>query len=123
MVGPVENGDCRSVALVVPRTAYSHSASVIRRYRLPVFFASQLMNCWVSFHDTLMIGRLPRPQLLSLGLCVQPASATHASHCAKVTSYLPTAKGCAKVTLRCGPSSRLRPRSPGCDPMRNSPAG
>ena len=70
-----------------------------------------------------MTGRLPRPQSLSPGLCVQPAPATHASHCAKVTSYLPAAKGCAKVTLRCGPSSGLRPRSLGGDPIMNSPAG
>src|SRR5262249_4387936 len=70
-----------------------------------------------------MTGRLPRPQSLSPGLCVQPAAATHASHWAKVTSYLPAAKGCAKVTLRCGPSSGLRPRSLGGDPIMNSPAG
>src|SRR5215831_15637313 len=70
-----------------------------------------------------MTGRLPRPQSLSPGLCVQPAAATHASHCAKVTSYLPAANGCAKVTLRCGPSSGLRPRSLGGDPIMNSPAG
>ena len=90
---------------------------------MPVFLASQPTNCWASFHDTLMTGRLPRPQILSPGLCVQPASATHASHCAKVTSYLPAAKGWAKVTLRCGPSSWLRPRSLGGDPIMNSPAG
>src|SRR5215831_15808285 len=70
-----------------------------------------------------MTGRLPRPQSLSPGLCVQPAAATHASHCAKVTSYLPAANGRAKVTLRCGPSSGLRPRSLGGDPIMNSPAG
>src|SRR5689334_19714668 len=70
-----------------------------------------------------MTGRLPRPQSLSPGLCVQPAAAMHASHCAKVTSYLPTANGCAKLTLRCGPSSGLRPRSLAGDPMMNSPAG
>src|SRR5262245_5994282 len=70
-----------------------------------------------------MTGRLPRPQSLSLGLCVQPAAATHPSHCVKVTSYLPAANGRAKVTLRCGPSSGLRPRSLGGDPIMNSPAG
>src|SRR5262249_12936850 len=70
-----------------------------------------------------MTGRLPRPQSLSPGFCVQPAAATHHSHCAKLASYLPAANGCAKVTLRGGPSSGLRPRSLGGDPIMNSPAG
>ena len=56
-------------------------------------------------------GPLAAAPVSSPGLCVQPSSATQASHCAKVTSNLPTAKGCAKVTLRCGPSSGLRPFS------------
>ena len=39
--------------------------------------------CLASSQDTLITGRLPRPQLSSPGLCLQPLSATQASHSAE----------------------------------------
>src|ERR1700733_7453508 len=120
MVGPVEKGGCLSLALVTPRAAYSHSASVSRRYSLPVFFDSQATYCVASSHDTLMTGRRPRPQVSSLGWCLQPPSLEQASHCSKVTSNLPTANGWPIVTLCCGPSFLSRPRSVSGEPIMNS---
>src|SRR5688572_32130072 len=107
MVHPVENG------VVVPaRAAYSHSASVNKRYVLPALPDSQGRYTFLmSSHDTLMTGSRSRPQPRSSGLCLQLAAATHKPHSANVTSNLPTAKGLSMVTLRCGPSSTLRPSS------------
>src|SRR5208282_5996285 len=123
MVAPVEKGVLGSDVLVTPRAAYSHSASDRSLYALPVFFESQAVYCVASCQDTLMTGCLPRPQPSSPGFCVQPLSATQASHSANVTSNLPTAKGCAKETRCWGPSSLPRPRSLSGEPIRNSPAG
>src|SRR5262249_43184957 len=64
----------------------------------------------------------PTPVLIAR-LVAHPPSPVQASHCANVTSYLPTAKGCWKVTLCCGPSSLPRPFSLSGEPIRNSPAG
>src|SRR5262245_42552487 len=102
MVAPVENGGCGADALVTPRAAYSHSASVGSRQVLPVLRVSQAANAVASSQDTLMTGRRPRPQPSSPALCAQPPSATQASHWANVTSCLPMANE-AMATLRCGP--------------------
>src|SRR6185503_19812880 len=51
----------------------------------------------------------------------QPPSATHASHCAKVISYLLSRKGAAIVT-RCWLSGPRKSSEVG-EPMVNSPAG
>src|SRR5262245_29301282 len=69
----------------------------------------------MSSHETLMTGRLPRPQPLSLGLYLQPPTETQASHSAKVTSNFPTANAFAIVTLCTGLLIS--------DPIMTSPAG
>src|SRR5262245_47494528 len=119
IVGPVEN------AVVVPaRAAYSHSASVSSLYVLPVLRDSQGRYSFVmSSHDTLITGRLSRPQPSSSGLCLQPPTARHASQSANVTSCLPTAKTRSMVTVRCGPSSSERPCSRAGEPITKVPAG
>src|SRR5262245_34517982 len=97
----------KAYCVVVPaRAAYSHSASVSRRYVFPVLRDSQARYSLASSHDTLITGRLPLPQPLSSGResLPQPPPAAQASHSANVTSYLPTANGLAIVTLCCGPS-------------------
>ena len=69
-----------------------------------------------------MTGRSPRPQALSLTLRHAPA-ATQASHCAKVTSVLPTANGFAIVTSCWGPSVGKRSASVAGEPIVKRPAG
>src|SRR5436190_22473138 len=76
----------------------------------------------ISSHDTLMTGRLPRPQPWSSGRYLQPPAVTQASHSANSISNLPTANH-AILTVRCGPSSLNRSASLAGDPIMNSPAG
>src|SRR3954466_9526649 len=64
-----------------------------------------------------MTGRSPRPHSRSSGRCLQPPSATQASHWSNVTSFLPMANGFAIVT-RCGGFSYSV-----VEPMSNLPAG
>src|SRR5215510_14562679 len=77
----------------------------------------------MSFQETLITGRLPRPHPSSPGLYLHAPAVTQASHCANVTSNLPTANGLTMVTLRCGPSEASCPSSLAGDPIRKVPAG
>src|SRR5512135_1084793 len=57
------------------RQAYSHSASVGRRYCLPVLALSFLMNSWASFQLTCSTGQLSPQAVKLLGLL--PITACH----------------------------------------------
>src|SRR4051812_42907841 len=99
MLLPVEKG------VVVPaRQAYSHSASVGRRYGFLSLACSFLQNSWQSSHETFSTGRFLSP-LKWLGLLPMTAC-----HCSWVTSWIPRKKPLVSVTL-CWTSSLLRPSS------------
>ena len=116
--------------VVVPaRQAYSHSASVGRRYGLPSFFESQAQKSTACCQVTNVTGSsspLVMPNLPRSFLC----SGSNCSYCALVTSVLPMKKGCVILTVCAGASSASRSShslrvvgafSP--TPMVNSPAG
>src|SRR5207253_1848395 len=85
---------------VPARAAYSHSASLGRRYFLPVFCDSHDKKSCASSQLTSMTGRFARPQPRSSGRYLQPPAATQRSHSSNVTSRRPIAKGLA-ITTRC----------------------
>src|SRR5262249_53270027 len=92
---------------VSARVTYSRSDSLNRRYGFLVIAESQATYSWASSHDTLITGRLARPQLLSYGRCLQPPSPTQASHSSNVTAKRPTANLTGRVTVCCGSSCTL----------------
>src|SRR5262245_38661325 len=97
------------------RAAYSHSASVGRRYRYPSFRSfKRLMKSWASSLLTVSTGR--SPPLIVLGL--EPITL---SHCACVTSYFPISIGLVTWTGWVGFSSALHSLSPTEQPIANSP--
>src|ERR1700680_3358041 len=107
--------------MVLPRAAYSHSASVTSRYSLPVNCESQPTYCLASPQLTFMTGISPRPQLS--GARRHAAAATQASHSSNVTSNLETANGFVIVTSCCGRSLASRSDSFSGEPIMNLPAG
>src|SRR6202047_115457 len=107
--------------MVLPRAAYSHSASVRSRYSLPVNCESQPTYCLASPQLTLITGISPRPP--RSGTRGHAAAATQASHSSNVTSNLETANGFATVTSCGGPSLASRSDSFSGEPIMNLPAG
>ena len=109
---------------VPPRAAYSHSASVSKRYSLPVFRLNQSTYRLVSCQLTSMTGRVSRPHSTSSGLySPHSPSATHASHSLNVTSWIPTANEFAILTGCCESSLSRRCLSSSGEPIVKSPAG
>ena len=75
------------MVVVLPRTAYSHSASLGSRYLTPVRIDNQFTYCWASDQLTLVIGAsLGR---LGFGRYSQPFCWTHSRHSPVVTGYRP----------------------------------
>src|SRR5262245_31311406 len=73
------------------RAAYSHSASVGRRYFSPVDPDNQRMYCCASSQLTLCTG-VRSSAFTMRGVKLQPPPATHAFHSPTVTGYWPMAK-------------------------------
>src|SRR5262249_4493126 len=110
--------------VVVPaRAAYSHSASLGRRYVLPVFRDNQARYAFESFQETLITGLRPRPQPSSFGLRAQPPSAKQASHSAKVIVKRPRANGLGIATGCCGLIVKSVFASASGSPIMNFPIG
>src|SRR4029434_6448977 len=104
---------------VPPRAAYSHSASVGKRYRLPACADNHLPYSTASCHEKLMTGCRPRPPPPSFGSSRFVAWA-NLSYSSKVTSYRPMAKGFWILTVRTGSAALSRP--PHRSPICNNPA-
>src|SRR3954470_16247282 len=90
---------------VPPGAAYSHSASLARRYGFPVFCPSHATYSFASSQLTLITGWSPRPQPRSSGLNLHASAATHLSQSSKVISLRLMAKGSAIVTRCTGRSN------------------
>src|SRR3569833_1759832 len=79
----------QNLVCVPARAAYSHSASVGRRYRLPVTAASQPTYCLASFQLTLLSGASSSP----VAARAHALADAHAFHSRTVTGYLPSISG------------------------------
>src|SRR5271170_2838412 len=99
------------------RQAYSHSASLGRRYCFPVLaFSFRIYSC-VSFQLTLSAGQLLPQSLVKKPLKWLGLLPMMARHCPCVTSVLPIANALAMVTRCIGDSCSA------LEPMSKLPAG